>query len=128
MVKCCDQPVDLLIGPIVEKISVKQLRESGLHCRGLFRGTLFDAMAMVWRKGGESLLEGVDVEECDRKGTDATAGAPESARNFTEQGGGCPLKPMVGLVIERSRGERGWAGHSSSFHFDGEIDDEVAFG
>ena len=56
MVKFCDQPVDLLIGPIVEQISVDQLREGGLHSGGLFDGTLFDAMAVIRRKGGESLL------------------------------------------------------------------------
>jgi hypothetical protein len=50
-------------------------------------GTLFDTMAVIRRKTGESLLEGEDVEECDRKGTDATAGAAEPAGNFTEQGG-----------------------------------------
>lgn len=118
MMKFCDQPVDLLIGPIVEQISMDQLWKGGLHGGGLFDGTLFDAMAVIRRKDGESLLEGVDVEERDRKGTDATAGTSESARNFTEQGGSCSLKPMVGFLIERSRGGRSWAGHSRSFHFD----------
>ncbi len=80
-----------------------QLWEGGLHCGGLFDGTLFDAMAVIRREAGESLLEGVDVEECDRKGADATTGAAESAGNFTEQGGGCPLEPVVGFSIERSR-------------------------
>jgi len=75
MVKLCNQPVDLLIGPIVEKIGVDQLWEGGLHCIGLFDGSLFDTVAVIRRKAGESLLEGVDVEEGDRKGADATAGA-----------------------------------------------------
>ena len=83
MVKLCDQPVDLPIGPIVEQVGVGQLRESGLHCGGLFDGTLFDAMAVIRRKAGESLLEGVDVEEGNGKRADATAGAAESAGNFT---------------------------------------------
>jgi len=128
MVKFCDQSVDLLIGPIVEQISVDQLWEGGLHCSGLFDGTLFDTMAVIRRKAGESLLEGVDVEEGDRKGADATAGAAESAGNFTEQGGGCPLEPVVGFLIQRRR--VGWSGicHGGLFHFDGEIDDEIAFG
>ena len=56
MVKFCDQPVDLLIGPIVEQISMDQLREGGLHGGGLFDGPLFDAMAVIRRKDGESLL------------------------------------------------------------------------
>ena len=103
MVKLIDQPVDLLIGPIVEKIGVGQLWEGGLHCVGVFDGTLFDAMAVVRRKTGESLLEGVDVEEGDGKGADATAGAAESAGNFTQQGGGCSLKPVVSFLIQRSR-------------------------
>ena len=106
MVKFCDQPVDLLIGPIVEQISMDQLWEGGLHGGGLFDGALFDAMAVIRRKGGESLLEGVDVEEGDREGTDATAGAAESAGDFTEQGSGCPLEPVVGFLIQRSRVER----------------------
>ena len=108
IVKLCDQPVDLLIGPIVEKIDVGQLWGSGLHCGGLFDCTLFDTMAVIRRKAGESLLEGVDVEEGDGKGADATAGAAEPAGNFTEQGGGCPLKPAIGFSIERCRA---WRSH-----------------
>jgi len=103
IVKRCDQPVDLLIGPIVEKIGVGQLWEGGLHCGGVFDGTLFDTMAVIRREAGESLLEGVDVEEGNRKRADATAGAAESAGNFTEQGGGCPLEPVVSFLIQRSR-------------------------
>jgi len=56
MMKFCDQPVDLLIGPIVEQISMDQLWKGGLHGGGLFDSTLFDAMAVIRRKGGESLL------------------------------------------------------------------------
>mgnify|MGYP003694004601 CR=1 FL=1 len=82
-----------------------QLWESGLHCGSLLDGTLFDTMPVLRRECGESLSEGVDVEEGDRKGTDATAGAAKSAGNFTEQGGGCPLKPVVGFLIQRSRVE-----------------------
>jgi hypothetical protein len=103
MVKLYGQPVDFPIGPIVEQVAVGQLWESGLHCGGLFDGTLFDAMAVIRRKAGESLLEGVDVEEGDGKGADATAGASESAGNFTQQGGGCPLEPVVSFLIQRSR-------------------------
>jgi hypothetical protein len=105
--KLCNQPVDVLIGPLVEKIAVAQLREGSLHCGGLFEGTLFDAMAVIRRKAGESLLERVDVEEGDGKGSDATAGAAESAGNFTQQGGGCSLEPVVGFLIQRSR--IGWS-------------------
>ena len=61
MVKFCDQPVDLLIGPIVEQIGVGQLWEGGLHCSGVLNGALFDAMAVVRWEAGEPLLEGVDV-------------------------------------------------------------------
>jgi hypothetical protein len=99
IVKFCDQPVDLLIGPIVEQIGLNQLWEGGLHGGSVFDGTLFDTMAVIRRELGESLLKGVDVEERDRKGTDAAAGAAESAGNFTEQGGGCPLKPVVGFLV-----------------------------
>jgi len=106
--KLCDQPVDLLIGPIVEQIGVDQLWEGGLHCGGLFDGTLFDTMAVIRRKAGESLLESVDVEESDRKGADATAGAAESAGNFTEQGGGCSLEPVVSFLIQRGRVGQSW--------------------
>jgi hypothetical protein len=70
----------------------------------------------------------VDVEEGDRKGADATAGAAESAGNFTQQGGGCPLEPVVGFSIQRSRVGRSGTCHGGSFHFDGEIDDKIAFG
>lgn len=72
---------------MVEKIGFGQLWEGGFHCGDVLDGTLFDTMAVIRRKTGESLLEGEDVEECDRKGTDATAGAAEPAGNFTEQGG-----------------------------------------
>jgi hypothetical protein len=104
MMKRCDQSVDLLIGPMVEQVCVSQLWEGGLHCGGLFDGAVFDAMALIRRKVGESLLEGLDVEEGDGKGADATAGPSESARNFTEQGGGCPLEPVVDLVVQRKNG------------------------
>ena len=128
IVKLCDQPVDLLIGPIVEKIGVGQLWGSGLHCGGLFDCTLFDTITVIRRKAGESLLEGVDVEKGDGKGADATAGAAESAGNFTEQGGGCPLKPVVSFLIQRGKVGRSWTCHGDSFYFDGQIDDEIAFG
>jgi hypothetical protein len=94
----------------------------------VFDGTLFDSMAVIRQEAGESLLEGVDVEEGDRKGADATAGAAESAGNFTEQCGSCPLEPMVGFLIQRSRVGQSWNCHSGSFLFDGEVDDELAFG
>ena len=98
-----NQSVDLLIGPRVEKIGVGELWEGGFHFRGVFNSTLFDTMAVIRWKGSESLLEGVDVEEGDGKGADAAAGAAESAGNFTEQGGGCSLKPMVCFLVQRSR-------------------------
>ena len=103
MVEFCDQPVDLLIGPIVEQIGTGQLWESGLHRSGLFNGMLFDAMTVIRREVGESLLEGADVEEGDGKGADATASAAEPAGNFTQQRGGCPLEPVVGFSIQRRR-------------------------
>ena len=128
MVKLCDQPVDLLIGPSIKKIGLGQLWKGGLHCGGLFDRPLFDTMAVIRRKASESLLEGVDVEEGDGKGSDATAGAAESAGNFTQQGGGCSLEPVVGFLIQGSRIGQGWNCHGGSFLFEGEIDDELAFG
>ena len=103
MVKLCDQPVDLPIRPIVEQIAVGQLWEGGFHRDGVFDGTLFDSMAVARLKAGESLLEGVDVEEGDGKGADATAGASEPAGHFAEQGSGCPLEPVVSFLVQRSR-------------------------
>ena len=99
MVKLSSQPVDLLIGPIVKKMGVGQLGEDSFHRSDVFDGTLFDTMAVIRREAGESLLESLDVEESDWKGTDATAGAAKSAGNFAEQGGGCPLEPVVGFLI-----------------------------
>ena len=128
MVKLCDQPVDVLIGPIVEKIAVGQLREGCLHCGGMFNGPLFYTMAVIRRKAGESLLESVDVEEGDGKRADATAGASESAGNFTQQGGVCPLEPVVSFLIQRSRVGQSWTCHGGSFLFEGEIDGDLAFG
>jgi hypothetical protein len=128
MVKCCDQAIDLPIGPIIEQIGVGQLWEGSLHCGGLFDGSLFDTMAVVRREAGKSLLEGVDVEEGDGKGADATVDAAESTGNLTEQGGGCPLEPVVGFLIQRSRVCQSWNCHGGSFLFDGEVDDEIAFG
>jgi hypothetical protein len=83
---------------------------------------------VIRRKAGESLLEGVNVEECDGKGADATAGASESAGNFTQQGGGCPLEPVVSFLIQRSRVEQSWTCHGGSFLFEGEVYGELAFG
>ena len=128
IVKLCDQPVDLLIGPLVEKIGVDQLWEDGFHRGGLFDGTLFDTMAVIRWKASEPLLENVDVEEGDRKGAAAAAGAAEPAGNFTEQSGGCPLKPVVGFLLQRSRVGQRWTCHSVSFLFEGEVDDEIALG
>lgn len=108
MVKCCDEAVDFFVGPIVEQIGTGQLWEGGLHCSGLLDGTLFDAMTMIRWGAGEALLEGLSVEESDRKGADAATGAATSAGNLPEQGGGCPLKPVIGFFIERSKaGQRG---------------------
>ncbi len=85
-------------------------------------------MAVIRRKAGESLLEGLDIEEGDRKWANATAGAAESAGNFIEQGGGSPLEPVVGFSVQESRVGRSGICHCGSFHFDGEVDDEIAFG
>ena len=123
-----DQPVDRLIGPRVEKIGVGELWEGGLHVRGLFNRTLFDTVAVIRRKSGESLLKGVDVEEGDGKGADAAAGAAEPAGNFTKQRGSCPLKPEIGFSIERCRAWRRRTCHGGSFFFEGEVDDEIALG
>ena len=105
-----------------------QLWERGLHCGSLFDGTLLDTMAVLRRECGESLSEGVGVEEGNRKGTDATAGASESAGNFTKQGGGCPLKPVVGFFIQRSRVGGSGIYHNGSLHLGGEVHDEIALG
>ena len=126
--KFCDQPVDRVVGPRVEKIGVGELWEGGFHLRGLFNSTLFDTVAVIRRKSGESLLEGLDVEEGDRKGADAAAGAAEPAGDFTEQRGGGPLKPVVGFVIQRTRDWRRRTCHGCSFFFEGEVDDEIALG
>ena len=128
LVKLCDQLVNVLIGPIVEQIGVGQLWESSCHCSSLFDGSLFDTMAVIRREGGEPLLEGVDVEESDRKGTDATSGAAESAGNFTEQGVGCPLEPAIGFWIQQRRVGRRRGCHGRSLRTGREIDDEIAFG
>jgi len=128
VVKLCGQPIDLLIRPIVEQIGVGQLWERGFHCNGLFDGTLFNAMALVRRDAGESLLESVNVEEGDWKGAYATAAAAGPAGNFTEQGGGCPLEPAIGFSIERGRVGRRRGCHGRSLYTDGEINDEFAFG
>jgi len=128
IVKFCDQPVDRVIGPRVEKIGVGELGEGGFHVRGLFKSTLFDTVALIRRKSGKSLLKSVDVEEGDGKGADAAAGAAEPAGNFTEQRGGGPLKPAIGVSIERCRLWRRWICHGGSFFFDGNIDDEIALG
>ena len=88
-------------------------------------------MPVVRRQAGESLLEGLDIKEGDGKWPNATAGAAEFAGNFTQQGGGGPLEPVVGFSIERRRVGRSGSVepvyHGGSFHFDGEIDDEIAF-
>ena len=123
-----DQPVDRLIRPRVEKIGVGELWEGGFHLRGLFNRTLFDPVAVIRRKGGKSPLEGVDVEEGNRKRADAAASAAESAGNFTKQRGGGPLKPVVGFSKERCRVWRRWICHGGSFFFEGEVDDEIALG
>lgn len=128
MMKLSRQPVDLLIGPMVETISVGQLREDAFHCSDLLGGTLFDTMAVIRREAGESLLEGLDVEESDWKGANATAAASEPAGNFAEQSGGGSLEPVVGFLIERTGVGQGWDCHCRSFLFDREVDDEMALG
>jgi hypothetical protein len=128
IVKFRDQTVDRLIGPRVEKIGVGEFWEGGFHLRGLFNRTLFDTVAVIRGKSGESLLKGVDVEEGNWKGADAAASAAEPAGDFTEQRGGGPLKPVVGFSIERCRVWRSQARHGGSFFFEGEVDDEIALG
>jgi hypothetical protein len=94
----------------------------------LLGGTLFDTMAVIRREAGESLLEGLYIEESDWEGADATAAAAEPAGNFAEQGGGCSLEPVVGFLIQRTGVGQGWNCHGRSFLFDREVDDEMAFG
>ncbi len=85
-------------------------------------------MTVARRQAGESLLESVDIEEGDGKGADATAGAAEPAGHFTQQSGGGALEPVIGFSIKRKRIGRILSCHGVSFYFDGEIDDEIAFG
>jgi hypothetical protein len=80
---------------------VNQLWEEGFHRSDVLDGTLFDTMAVIRREAGESLLEGLYIEESDWEGADATAAAAEPAGNFAEQGGGCSLEPVVGFLIQR---------------------------
>jgi hypothetical protein len=127
LVKLCDQPIDLLIGPIIDQVGAPQLWEGYFHGSGLFDGALFDAMAVIRLKAGESFSEGLDIEEGDRKGADAAAGTSELAGNCTEQGGVGPLEPVIGFLVQRRRVWRSLSCHGHSFRFDGEVDDEIAF-
>ena len=128
VVKFCDQPIDFLIGPIVDQVGFRQLWEGCFHGSGLFDGALFDALAVIRRQAGESFSKGVDIQEGNGKGADATAGASEFAGHFTQQGGRCPLEPVIGFLVQRRRAWRSLSCHGHSFHFDGEVDDEIALG
>ena len=128
VVKLCDQSVDFKVGPIVEQLALGQLWEGGPHCGSLFDGPLLDTQALILREAGQSLLDGLDVEESNGKWTDATIGAAESAGHFTEQGGSGPVEPMGRVLVQRSRVGRSWTCHGGLFHFNGEIEDQVAFG
>ena len=105
-----------------------QLWEVGLHCGSLFDGPLLDTMALILREAGQSLLERLDVEEGNGKWTDATVGAAESAGHFTEQGGSGSVEPMGSVLVQMSRVGRSWTCHGGLFHFNGEVEDQVAFG
>lgn len=128
VVKLCDQPVDFLVGPGIEQLAMGQLWEGDLHCGSLFDGTLLDTQALILREAGQSLLERLHVEEGNGKWADAAVGTAESAGNFAEQGGSGPIEPMDSVLVERSRVGRSWTCHSGLFHFNGEIEDQVAFG
>jgi len=111
---------------------VGELWDRSLHGSGLLGGTLDDSLAVLRWQAIQPLLERLDVEARDRKGTDATTGTTEPAGNFTEQGGRCPLKPMIGIPIKR--GKAWWSGiwepvgHGGSFPLEGKIDDEMTLG
>ena len=128
MVKLCDQPVDLLIGPIIEQMVMGKLWKGQFHCGRVLDGPLFNAMAVVRREAGESLLEGLDVEEGNRKRTEATVGAAETTGHFTEQGSSCPFEPMGSFLVQRNRVRRCGACHGGSFHFSREVENQIAFG
>ena len=99
LVKLCDQPVDLLIRPIVYPIGFRQVWKGAFHRSSLCNGSLFYAMAVIRRKNGESCLESLNIKEGDGKGADATAGTSELTGNFTQQGGVGPLEPVIGLFV-----------------------------
>jgi hypothetical protein len=82
---------------------VGELWKCGFHHGGLFDGALLDVMAVIRRKAGESLSEGLDVEERDGKRADTTAGAAEPAGYFTQERSGCPLEPVIGCSIQWGR-------------------------
>lgn len=126
LVERCGQSVDFLVGPLLEQLGRGQLREGSFHCSGLLDGALFNARALGCREAGESLLEGLDVEDGDGEGADAAAGAAESAGHFPQQRGGGPLEPTISLLREGGRAWVRGACHGRSFHFDGKVDDEIA--
>ena len=128
LVKLCHQQVNLLIGPIVDQVGFRQLWEGYFHGSGLFDGALFYALAVIRLKAVESFSKGVDIQEGNGKEADATAGASKFAGHFSQQGGGCPLEPVIGFLVQRRRAWRSLSCHGHSFHFDGEIDDEIALG
>ena len=99
IVKICDEPVDLLIGPSIEKDALGQLWEGSLHGGSLPGGTLDNSLPVIRWQLVQSLLKGLDVEERDRKRADAATGAADPAGNLIEQGGRCPLKPVIGFPI-----------------------------
>jgi hypothetical protein len=102
------EPVDLLVGPGVEK---RRFRESGIGLfegGGLFGGSLRDMFATRRRQAGESLPEQPVIQNGNREWAHATPKTAGPAGKLAQQRRRRPLEPTLGALIERR--ETGWRG------------------
>lgn len=79
-----DEPVDVIVSPVVERCRPREFRRRRFHRSALRKGPLFDRAPPVRLQLIQTFLQDLRVEAGDREGADAAASAAQPAGELAQ--------------------------------------------